>query len=340
MKKIFTTFFSFVGFTTVLFSQNATEDFYMTVPRKNVAASLYKEMVVMDSRTDTSMGIVQLGTSNKQAIVVAEIPIASQIKKVMKALVTEAQGKDTLLINLRQLSFVETPDNNKQLGYFHFRAGLYACNNNRYYLLQAIDTIAIVGARDVTISLFRTGSDIITKFIESNLTNTATDTHALSHYDISTVDNFEKQQINLYSNPIYVEGIYTNYASFKNQTPDYSAAAAVKEGKVVGLRKITHDGKFRYIAPEEVYAAVINGIPYVSTPYGYIPIEKRNNDLYFISKAQVSANKDPAIMASLLFGIIGGLMATAATDGREALFEMKIDHVSGMFIKIREITEP
>ncbi len=82
-----------------------------------------------------------------------------------------------------------------------------------------------------------------------------------------------------------------------------------------------------------MYAFVYKGQPFVATEYGYYPLQKINDDFYFTGKAKVTANTGDVIAASLFFGIIGGLIASNS----EATFEMKIDHLNGGFIRLKEI---
>ena len=78
---------------------------------------------------------------------------------------------------------------------------------------------------------------------------------------------------------------------------------------------------------------VHQGQPYVATDYGYYPLQKTGDDFFFTGKAKVTANAGDVIVAGVFFGIIGGLIASDAS----ALFEMKLDHLNGGFMRIREI---
>lgn len=85
---------------------------------------------------------------------------------------------------------------------------------------------------------------------------------------------------------------------------------------------------------KSVYAVIFQDRPYISTKYGYYPLLKRGNDFYFTGKASDYTNSD-VVTAEIFFGILGGLIAQSATS----VFEMKLDHLSGGFIRIKEISQ-
>lgn len=87
--------------------------------------------------------------------------------------------------------------------------------------------------------------------------------------------------------------------------------------------------------PKELYALVYEGKPYIATAYGYYTLEKSGNDFFFTGKAKVTANSSDVIAASILFGVVGGMIATNASG----IYEMQIDHVNGEFIPIRAVSE-
>jgi hypothetical protein len=333
MNKIFVTHLLLLT-CTALFSQNRTEDFEITLPEKKVENSLYKTIQFIDSRYDTAhMGIVQLGAFNKKAKVVPKIPFAIQLAGVMNAL-TDATAKDgELLFQLRQFNFAELTGAMSEKGYCYLRAWLYSHKNGQYQVIASIDTVILIKAMDVTRALFRNGSKTITNFIADNLLREATGSQHYSLNDIMRIDSIEKRNIPLYTTPVLKEGLYETYRSFFDQIPDRQITAELKEGKPASVKAINKDGKAEKVKAKDIYAIVYQGKPYIATDYGYYPLQKLNDDFYFTGKAEVNAKAGDVIAAGFFFGIIGGLIASDA----EATFEMKIDHINGGFIRLREI---
>jgi hypothetical protein len=324
-----------LGVCPCLFSQRTTEDFEISLPEKKVY-SLYSEISFVDSRYDTSsMGIVQLGAFNRKAAVIPKKHFSLQLPEVLRALNDGAAEDGKLLFQLRQFNFVEVTRMSER-GFCYLRAELYAKSNDQYQKIGLIDTIIMVKSLDVTRTLFRRASRAITDFISVNLERKP-DQAAVAYTieDVKNIDNIEKRQIPLYANSALADGLYLSYRSFSNLVPDHQAVVEMKDNKIYGVRIKGPDGKPAKSGTNYVYAVVHEGKAYVNTEYGYYELTKRENDFLFIGKAKVSGNTADVIAAGVFFGIIGSLMASNAT----ATFELKIDHLNGTVIPIREKAE-
>jgi len=121
----------------------------------------------------------------------------------------------------------------------------------------------------------------------------------------------------------YIDGIYVDYNEFKNQQPSITGFSAEisKKGK---LSKVKLEDNTE-IDADEYYVVVYKGLPYLSTKYGYYPIEKRGNDFYYTGKMK-SYRGIPA--AAVMLGLVGALIASTGTE----IVEHRLDHVSGMFV--------
>ena len=322
-------------FTTAnLLSQNRAEDFEISLPEIKISNSLYKTIHCIDSRHDTTyMGIVQLGAFNKKARVVPEIPFCVQLTNLVSALIDNSAKEGELLFQLRQLSFAEITGAMSEKGYCYLRASIYSKANNRYQKLNSIDTVILIKTMDVTRALFRNGSKTITDFISKSLLKSPADLNDYSFNDIINIDSIEKRKITVYNTAVLSDGLYENYQSFMNQVPDKKITVEMKKQNISQVKTIDQDGKSEKVKAKDIYAIVHNGQPYIATDYGYYPLQKTGDDFFFTGKAKVSANTGDVIAASFFFGIIGGLIASDA----EAVFDMKLDHMNGGFIRLREI---
>src|SRR5690606_29304742 len=115
--------------------------------------------------------------------------------------------------------------------------------------------------------------------------------------------------------------------------PDASFTVKLKNGKLSNVRTTDSTGKDIKIKSDDIYALVHDGQPYIATEYGFYPLQKDSNNFTFIGKAKVTANTGSVIAAGVFFGVIGSLIAANAHSD----FEMKIDHRTGGFIRMREI---
>ena len=315
-------------------AQNRTEDFEITLPEQWISNSQYSSIAFIDTRYDTThMGIVQLGAFNKKAKVYPKVPMATQLTNVVNALADSSANNGELLFQLRQFSFAEITGATSEKGYCYVRANLFARKNNQYYQLGTIDTVILVKSMDVTRALFRRSSKLITGFLASHLTQVAAETRAYSFDDVMHLDELEKKSIPVYTAAAYKDGLYETYQSFMQQLPDQPVEVSMKKDRITDVKATGADGKTQKVRAKDVYAIVHQGQPYVATDYGYYPLQKTGDDFFFTGKAKVTANAGDVIVAGVFFGIIGGLIASDAS----ALFEMKLDHLNGGFMRIREI---
>jgi hypothetical protein len=311
-----------------------TEPFKIPLPYNKKPNSLYNSIRLLDIRSDTAdFGFVQKGALNRSVSIVAQPSLQTQLNDVMKALIDEsAQGGELLLV-LRQSRFAEKSKSTSERGYFHFRSILFTDENGMYKKVASVDTVVMVKGFDVTKKMLNTGGETIADFIAANLRKKATDDLTLSADQLRSIDDMEKSNLPLYINSTLTDGIYYNFKSFVNQQPDETGVSATfdKKGRVQRISYTDKKGKSIDIENRFIYAFVYEGKPYISGEFTCYPLEKRDNDFYFTGKVP-DAKGEEVFMASAFFGVIGGLIASSATS----VFEMKIDHLTGGFIRIKE----
>ena len=338
MKKICFAILFFLLPCKVIFAQDLTKDFNLTLPKNKIQNSLYRSIDLVDSRIDTfRLGIVQVGIFNNKAKVIFGAPFFVQLKNVMSSLIDSSAKNGELLFQLRHLYFAEITKAMSEKGYCYLRAGLYAKKDNHYRKLGYIDTLIVINAMDVTIPMLKLGSKLITDMIASNLLKEANDSINYSFAEIAQMDSVEKRKIPLYNTDKYTDGLYYSYTSFANQLPDKQVTVKNnKDGSIDNVKIADGKGKLKKVKPGEVYAMVTNGHPFAATNYGYYPIKKASDNFYFIGKAQSTADQGNVAMASFLFGMIGGLIASSNGN---TTFVMVIDHHNGGFIHLREVKQ-
>ena len=317
-----------------LLAQNRSEDFEIDLPEQKVSKSLYSTIRFVDTRENKNdMGIVQLGAFNKKARVIPKTSLATQLNNLIKSLTDSTAKNGDLLFQLRQFSFAEITGATSERGYCYLRAQLYSRVSEAYQKLNSIDTVIYIKSMDVTRALFRKGSKTLSDFIAANLIQTPIEKDLFSPHDVMSLDSIEKRKIPVYNTTVYKDGLYANYESFKLQMPEQQITGIIKNGVPSGVKSVEANGRTEKVKSKDIYAVVLNGQPFIATDYGYYPLEKREDDFYFTGKAKVTANTGNVIAASLFFGIIGGLIASDA----EATFNMKIDHLNGGFVRLKEV---
>jgi hypothetical protein len=331
-KLILLCIFTLVSFAH-LFSQRLTENFEITLPGEKVEHSLYRTIECIDSRYDTTfMGIIQLGAFNKKAKVIPEIPFSTQLQNVLNSLAGKDSKDGKLLFHLRQFNFAELTGTTSEKGYCYLRADLYSESDNSYLKISSIDTVIFIKGVDVTRALFRKASKMITNFIGYTLDRKVSGSDYYSFREVAKMDSIEKRKIKVYNTSEYTDGLYLTWQSFMNQVPDKQIIVEKKNNKVVSLNILNERGKKVVLHPTDAYAIVVEGVPFIATDYGFYLLQKINDDFKFIGRAHTNARAGDVIAASVFFGVMGGVMATEAS----ATFEMKIDHINGGFIRLRE----
>lgn len=335
MLKLFSLAVSLVLAQANLFAQTRTQNFELTVPEKKISNSLYNKIRLIDARHDTSsVGIIQRGLLNEKVKLLPKSPLAQQLTDILSAMIDSSAGSGELLLQVRQFNLAEITGSFSETGYCYLRAGLFSHVNGNYQVLDRIDSVIVVKkGTDVTNSLLKKGSQVLTGFISRNLLNAPSNATLYSYHDVLHIDSIEKINLPVYQASSFTDGAYKSFNSFVNQTPEHPVEAKIKNGKLAGVKLVMEKGKPQVPVAKSLYAVVFNGLPYISTEYGYYRLTRADGDFYFIGKAKSTANSGEVMVASMLFGVIGGLIASSA----DATFEMKIDHINGGFIRLQEI---
>lgn len=338
MKKITLSFFIFLAVPLFLCAQKKRiEDFQLTLPDQKIQNSLYSSIRFIDARFDTaSVGIIQRGALNMGVLLVTRIPLEEQAKTVFTALTDKTAKTGKFILHIRQFSLVELAAGVLgQQGYCYLRANLFAGNNGSYRMLNKFDSVIMVrSSYDVTKDLLKTGSEVLTGFITNNLLKEPVETESYSLADIYRIDSLEKRNLAVYQTDVYKDGVYRTFNSFISQTPDGQITAKVKKQEIWDVFTFNKKGKKEKVWQKDCYALIYNGKPYISTEFDYYPLYKKDGDFYFAGKARAPVITAEGIVTSVLFlGLLGGLILPYG----EATFEMKIDHLNGGFIRIRQV---
>jgi len=316
------------------FSQERTQDFTLFIPTQKVQNSLYNSIHFIDSRQDSSaMGIVQNGVFNKKVRVVTRIPLAEQFRILLDSLKDASAKEGELVFQLRHFSFVEITGAFNEKGYCYLKAELYAKKGGRYLKLNSLDSVVYVKSGEVTKKLMKNTRELIFDFISKSLLVEPAEGVYYSYSDIMNIDRIEKRKLKLYTTSEYTDGLYLSYESFKNQLPDMEAIVIMNDKKVRAVNIINNKGKTEKVDTKSVYAVVHNGQLHIATQYGFYQLRKVKDDFLFYGKGKVTAEAIDVISAQFYHGLIGSMLAA----DKVSILEMKIDHVNGGFIRLRDM---
>lgn len=335
MKKGFYSLL-FFAIITVVSAQEKIKYFDLNYTEKKVENSLYNTIQFLDSREDTSgMGIVRVGTLNKEATVKPNGSFQSQLENLLSKINDTNASQNNLLFQLRRLKFVEKAGEGKEYGYIFFRANLFSINDKIYNKIASIDTFIVVEAIDVTKPLMEEGNNTIVNFIKSGLVIKPNGISSLSMNEIMSIDSIEKLKIKVYNVETYTNGVYKTFMAFKAQIPDYTLfSITFEDGEISVIKAKNRKGKIKKIRSDDVYAIVNNGKPFISALFGYYPLVKNNNDFYFIADDKLDFVKGQIVKNSSIFSNTEYVYSPTLIT---SLFEIKIDHVNGKFMRVREM---
>ena len=292
------------------------QNFELKPPPFKVAASYYQNIGFLDSRHDTSMiGIVSAGFTRKGD---DEIRLPSsflpQLTRFVAA-VTSGSGQGSLLFQLRKFRFVEESGTR----YCYLDATLYARYGERYKRLVTMDTVLLLDGSDPYYSLDREGNRALSRFLTGGVSLLPADSSAYDLYDVMHIDSIEKAGMPLYNSETLTDGIYTQYASFRQQVPDWKAAVRTrKDGTIVSLKALGSGGKPYPVDPANLYALVYEGHPYIVTQYGFYPLQKLMGEFYCTADVSVS------------YGSVRG-------GGSRGTYYLMVDHRNGELVHLKAI---
>lgn len=333
-------FYSVLFFTllAVVSAQDKIKYFDLDYNDKKVDNSFYSNIKFLDSREDTSsIGIVRIGSLNKEALVRSNGSFQAQLENLLTKINGLNTSQNDLLFQLRRLKFVEKAGEGKEYGYCFFRANLFAVNGISYNMISSIDTFIVVEDIDVTKALIEEGNTAIVNFIKSALTVKPNTVSSLTMKEIMSIDSIEKLKIKVYNVESYTNGVYKTFMAFKAQIPDYTLfSITFEDGEITEIKAKNRKGKIKKIKSDNVYAIVNNGKPFVSALFGYYPLVKNNNDFYFIADDKLNFVKGQIVKNSSIFSNTEYIYSPLPIT---SVFEIKIDHVNGKFMRVREMKD-
>lgn len=332
------------SFFYTLRSQN-TEYFHLNQPNYKAHASLYNSVDFIDSREDTSdFGKVYSRTARRLLPAQPQIDFYTQFNWLLANFTDSTAKPNELLVQLRKFKFFEFGDGIYNCGYCTLRLDLYSRKENGYIKIARLDTVIYLEeVKNITTSLFDATSEAINDFVFIHLAKIPDSQPVLMRPEIMSIQKTEKQNMPLYNNTSYKNGVYFSYQSFKNQVPDFAIAGIYKnQGEIEKLFIVTKNQKIIKRNVNIAYAFVYEDKPYMIGDFGCYLMEKRDDGFYFAMKATVIADRTSMALAKGFGYVLGGRLGLAigqniAKNSAKGLFETKLDHVDGSFIVLKRI---
>jgi hypothetical protein len=335
MKKISILYLLALSAVFTSSAQDKIKYFELALTDQKPVNSLYTAIKLLDSREDTSnYGLVRVGTLDKEAAVQSNGSLETQLNTILSKATASVCGNNELLFQLRRLKFVEKAEADKEYGYCFFRANIYS-GKDQFQIVSTIDTFIVVESGDVTKVILEEANKAIVKFVVGALGKNVQKEPVYTFNEIVKIDSIEKAKIKVYNANEFNNGIYVSFESFKNQTPDFSLfSITFEDGEITEIKAKNSKGKVKKIKSDNVYAIVNNGKPFISAEFGFYPLVKNNNDFYFIGDDKINYIKGQVVKSNSIFSSTEYVFSPMPLT---SVFEIKVDHVNGKFMRVKEI---
>ncbi len=326
-----------IGFSlTRVAAQQPVRYFALTPPRQKVSGSLYRHIEFMDTRPDTTLiGPIQIGALNNiDARLVFRTPNPLQCQQLIDSLVDSTAKDGTLLLQIRDLSFVEPI----RVRYVFVKATLYARTGTGYRKLSTLDRTDVLDGFEVAPTVNKLVNKQLDGWIAAALPRAPTDPTVYSLREVARMDSIDVCSLPLYTSGSFVDGIYKRYSSFSKQTPDVQGIIKAKKDGTISSVHILDDSMRKVnLRPKEVYAIVYKGKPYVATEYGFYPLERVRDNFFFTGDIRVGATAGDIFFGYVFTGLVGVFVASR---GYEEKYDLLIDPLTGSFVHLRRIETP
>jgi len=299
------------------------KEFLLGKPQVVVPNSLYDKLLVIDQRKEGE----RLGIVDYNVIAIPKLSV--QLKNYLTQLTTENAQPGTLVLCLKKFQFAQQSSVMNTQRFCSINADLYEKDDSVYRPLQTLDQIFFLEGSGKQI--MQTGDLELTHLISRNLLLHGNKTVGLTYREMVASDSIAKRQLKLYNTTEFVNGVYSNFESFKNQTPDISATVSAKRDKIRSVVSTDNLGNAKKLYPTDVYALVVDGRPFISTGLGFYPIRLEEDEFLFTGNFQVPLRS--GVVA--LVGLVGAMILSNAKDVGE--FDAMINYKNGELIRLRRL---
>lgn len=315
-------------FVLIQLSAQKKSDFNIEIPTVKIEDSKYSELFYIESRSEPE----NIGYSSGKKKVTLFNPLDHQLHSLMHAITHPDANTKTLAIQMRNLFFSPGIGKNSGKVVCKLRMSLYETDDEEtFYYMNTIDTFVVSKSKKIKEDV----SKVIVSYITDNLSVYADE--GAESIDLESIlkgwiVDREKSENPLYLHKKIPDGIYYNYASLKNLTPDFVTAVGIvkdKDGKLKEIKVPDYERPGEYYNPDTktVYAVVDNGIPYIGfSGYFYEAFFKDGNWKF----TAVQRGKGDRLWSVFYIGFIPVGVINIPVGAKKDV-NICIDHLDGHF---------
>lgn len=247
----------------------------------------------------------------------------------------KVKGTNNLILQLEDISIKDDIENKKQISRYKLKASVFKRDNGVYYFLSRYDISGVVNthiAIDAPGEIASTISYALRDLINKSYTGMPSNI-PLTQDNLKDYNNILKQQLAAYKSQGLKDGIYLDYKSFFDQTPE--EGFTLKKNNNGVMIKAERNGT--KVSANKIYAYVENGKAYKNTATEDIEIQKDDRGYFLFT------NKGYLILETMdstygMFGLIGGIAGTIETNSKNKKnqkaekYNIYLDPLTGEYI--------
>ena len=295
----------------------------------NYSENPYAFFKVIDQREDKQIGTLPFGEKKEmKEVVFPSTPDADFSAWYLKSNQPGQLTDFVLVLKKLKLSIGE-PDGKKTEGKMDFSAQTFAKTGDKYQFLYKKDTVFTFYDQEVSELMVKNIPAVFSAFIKKAYSlNPSGNKVALSDLaDYSTL--VKTNYVALKGEPLK-DGIYLDYISFFNQTPEPGNYVLESNNKGDITRAVKEEnGKKTKIPAHKMFAYVEKGKARKSTFSGFMDLDQNENGFYVLGNRghlfPVQSNS-----AYGMFGLIGGVAGAIEQGARQK--KMKSGDVQKIYI--------
>ncbi|WP_073328504.1 hypothetical protein [Chryseobacterium carnipullorum] len=282
----------------------------------NYSENPYAFFKVIDQREDKQIGTLPFGDQKEmKEIVFPSTPDADFSAWYLKS---NQPGKLTdfvLVLKKLKLSTGES-DGKKKEGKMDFSAQTFAKTGDKYQFLYKKDTVFTFYDQEVSELMVKNIPTIFSVFIKKSYSLNPTG-NLVSLNDLADYNSLVKNNYPALKETPLKDGIYLDYLSFFNQTPEKGDYALEINNKGDVTKAVKEEnGKKTKIPAYKMFAYVEKGKAHKSTFSGFMDLDKDENGFYLLANRghlfPVQSNS-----AYGMFGLIGGVAGVIEQGARQ-----------------------
>lgn len=318
---LFTSFFSAQNAEVIELKQNIKDK-----------RGLTKSLNFIDSRQDKDIGSIAYKKESISLKFESE-DLKKEIENWFAKDNKSSTGKNDISINLEELAVYKY-----EISKFKIKISSFIKRGDKYYFLNRYENVLTFERNASPKTVANQISSTVSRFIKDSY-NSLPIGFALSEADLPTYETVLIKNLKIFNTNPLSDGVYVDYKSFRElkSTHGYHVVKNKKE-EVVRIEN-AQDVK---IINEDFFSFIDKGVPYKTTPVGYLEIFKDEKGLYIITNRQElyppqSTGFTIGVAAGgIVGGMIGVMIDSQSRKNRKdsGFYNVYIDNLTGEYVFI------